>query len=323
MKNIYTHYKFPQQAITVFSASLTDRPESLTKKKRGRSTGQLSVQNHAVAPTPRATTQALENISSTTFSKLSGSLRHGLFVDNVSFFCKKNPATTARTRTQGLPPPRRPIPPPPRPRPSARRRAPRSYASRLDPSLHRRAPVHPLLGARPRSTIAESGRDRENPPDLAELLVVHAGRTNELLVGHAGSTDELLIGVRPTAPLKTAPSPLDNALLLLAARVQTATASRRQVYCTEKRYRGMKQASRNARRPATALIIALTEYRGQLDRACRPLVDTWLCEMEMNPGSSPLPPGQSYTDAGDEPCVCDGDDALHLLSPVAIKQSSG
>uniref|UniRef100_A0A453BJ09 Uncharacterized protein n=1 Tax=Aegilops tauschii subsp. strangulata TaxID=200361 RepID=A0A453BJ09_AEGTS len=35
------------------------------------------------------------------------------------FFCKKNPATPARTRTRGP----RPIPPPPRPRPSARRRA--------------------------------------------------------------------------------------------------------------------------------------------------------------------------------------------------------
>uniref|UniRef100_A0A453BJ54 Uncharacterized protein n=1 Tax=Aegilops tauschii subsp. strangulata TaxID=200361 RepID=A0A453BJ54_AEGTS len=55
--------------------------------------------------------------------------------------------------------------------------------------------------------------------------------------------------------------------------VQTATASRRQVYCTEKRYRGMKQASRCARRPATALIVALTEHRGRLDRACPPPVD--------------------------------------------------
>ena len=58
---------------------------------------------------------------------------------------------------------------------------------------------------------------------MDELLVGHAGRTNELLVGHAGSTDELLIGVRPTAPLKTAPSPLDSALLLLAARYTSPT----------------------------------------------------------------------------------------------------
>uniref|UniRef100_A0A453BJ14 Uncharacterized protein n=1 Tax=Aegilops tauschii subsp. strangulata TaxID=200361 RepID=A0A453BJ14_AEGTS len=87
----------------------------------------------------------------------------------------------------------------------------------------RRAPVNPLLGARPRSAVAESGRDRENPPHLAQLLVGHAGRMNELLVGHAGSTDELLIGVRPTAPLKTAPSPLDGALLLLAARYTSPT----------------------------------------------------------------------------------------------------
>uniref|UniRef100_N1QTH6 Uncharacterized protein n=1 Tax=Aegilops tauschii TaxID=37682 RepID=N1QTH6_AEGTA len=76
-------------------------------------------------------------------------------------------------------------------------------------------------------------------------------------------------------------------------RVQTATTSRRQVYCAEKRYRGMKQASRHARLPATALIAALTEHRGWLDRACRPPVDAWLCETEMNPASSPLQPGQS------------------------------
>ncbi|KAM3328758.1 hypothetical protein ACQJBY_026096 [Aegilops geniculata] len=67
----------------------------------------------------------------------------------------------------------------------------------------------------------------------------------------------------------------------------------------------MKQASRCVWRPATALIVALTEHRGRLDRACRPPVDAWLCESEMNPGSSPLQPGQSSAGAGDEACVCD------------------
>nr|XP_040253878.1 uncharacterized protein LOC109785622 [Aegilops tauschii subsp. strangulata] len=180
---------------------------------------------------------------------------------------------------------------PPHPHPSAA--APQSLCSPPCPrpstatprSLRSAVPVLAL----PSPNLDEIDRICRISHDIQpQLLVGHAGRTNKLLVGHAGSTDELLVGIRPTAPLKTAPSPLDSACVLLAAWVQTATTSRRQAYCAKKRYRGMKQARRCARRPATALIVALTEHRGRLDRVCRLSVDSWLCAREMNPSSSPL-----------------------------------
>nr|XP_040253984.1 uncharacterized protein LOC109734452 [Aegilops tauschii subsp. strangulata] len=178
----------------------------------------------------------------------------------------------------------------PRPRPSTA--APRSLCSAV-----------PIL-ALPSPNLDEIGRICRISRDIQP----------QLLVGHAGRTNELLVGIRPTAPLKMAPNPLDSACLLLAARVQTATTSRRQAYYAKKQYRGMKQARRCARRPATALIVALTEHRGRLDRACRLSVDNWLCV----DGDEPLVVASIA--ARDEPCVCAGDGALHLLSPLAIRE---
>uniref|UniRef100_N1R4L5 Uncharacterized protein n=1 Tax=Aegilops tauschii TaxID=37682 RepID=N1R4L5_AEGTA len=186
----------------------------------------------------------------------------------------------------------------PRPRPSTRRRAP------VPP-----APPRPLCPAVPTLALPSPNLD-----EIGRICRISRDIQPQLLVGHAGRTNELLVGIRPTAPLKMAPNPLDSACLLLAARVQTATTSRRQAYYAKKQYRGMKQARRCARRPATALIVALTEHRGRLDRACRLSVDNWLCV----DGDEPLVVASIA--ARDEPCVCAGDGALHLLSPLAIRE---